>query len=125
MVIELDEKEYYRVVHDPLSWPNIYATRMPTPILLAVANRLVGMCITTGAIYLHDCPVQHLIPIYLVVVGSVGVFLIFFQIIRSICWYIRVDEGYDEHECLPSVTTKICSALVTCFLFVWFIAGQL
>jgi len=85
------------------------------------------MCIT-GAIYLYDCPAQRLIPIYLVVGGSVGVFLIFFQIMRSICWYIRVDEGEDEEECLPSVMAKICSAfsgVVTCFLFVWFIAGQL
>lgn len=70
--------------------------------------------IAIGAVHLDDCPRQHYIPIYLIVVGVFGLVLSLLS-------------------CLPCAKksedpiSRLCTAwnsLVSFFLFCWFIAGN-
>ena len=78
------------------------------------------MCVT-GAVYLKDCPVERFIPIYLVVAGACALFPNVMGILQSI--FMKKDSDQQ-----PSTLMKMCSlleSLVSCFMFAWFIAGQL
>ncbi|XP_063403552.1 transmembrane protein 272-like [Mytilus trossulus] len=73
--------------------------------------------IAVGATYLHDCPAEKMIPIYLIVAGV-------FTIITNILTIIRGEvnnrkEGEEEKQSGPGP-----EHLIICFLFAWFIAGN-
>lgn len=70
-----------------------------------------------GAEYLHDCPRERYIPIYLIVGGSVGVLKNLsnvFQRVRN-----RQDNQDDENS-----KTNPFDGTLNCFLVAWFIAGK-
>uniref|UniRef100_A0A3B5AGN4 Si:dkey-19b23.12 n=1 Tax=Stegastes partitus TaxID=144197 RepID=A0A3B5AGN4_9TELE len=74
--------------------------------------------IAVGAIYLHDCPRKQNIPIYLIVVGVFGLVL---AVLSCLPW------AQDSNDGTSSPLNQLCktwNSLVSCFLFSWFIAGN-
>lgn len=78
--------------------------------------------IVIGSLYMFDCPAEHFIPIYLVVGGCVGLITTFTSLVDR-CQRRRIDE-YDQHHDRGNDVSPI-SALFSCFLFAWFIAGNI
>lgn len=73
--------------------------------------------IVIGAEYKNDCPIERKIPIYLIVAGSVGVF----RNLISLCQRAKKsdnDEGEEEKKQNP------VTSILDCFLFAWFICGN-
>lgn len=74
--------------------------------------------IVIGSVYLDDCPRQHNIPIYLIVVG---VFSLALSVLSCLPCTREAKDG------TSSPLSRLCTAwnsLVTVFLFCWFIAGN-
>ncbi|ELT92427.1 hypothetical protein CAPTEDRAFT_187056 [Capitella teleta] len=76
--------------------------------------------IVIGTLYLDDCPVQRFIPIYLVVAGC---FILVKGIMSIAEAYHKKDLNKDEEYQRPRVFSR-ADGLVGCFLFCWFIAGN-
>ncbi|TKS92888.1 hypothetical protein D9C73_027125 [Collichthys lucidus] len=66
--------------------------------------------IAIGAIYLDDCPRQSYIPIYLIVMGVFSLVLVLLSCLLS--------------TLKPEDRSTTWNSLITCFLFCWFIAGN-
>ncbi|KAK7499794.1 hypothetical protein BaRGS_00008885 [Batillaria attramentaria] len=81
--------------------------------LLATLALSIAM-LYMGAKYLHDCPAQPNIPIYLVVFGVFGTLGNFIAILRQ----CRCRE--DDEDCI----LKCVVWLINVFLVAWFIAGS-
>ncbi|ELU18049.1 hypothetical protein CAPTEDRAFT_222790 [Capitella teleta] len=76
--------------------------------------------IVIGAVYLDDCPVERFIPIYLVVAGC---FLLVKGIMSIVEAYHKKDLDKDEEYQRPRVFS--CGdGPIGCFMFCWFIAGN-
>ncbi|KAF7230262.1 transmembrane protein 272 [Nothobranchius furzeri] len=74
--------------------------------------------IAIGAVYMHECPRQPYIPIYLIVAGSFSMLLT----ILSCLPCARETEGGP-----PNKLSAICTfwnAITSLFLFAWFITGN-
>ncbi|XP_068444143.1 transmembrane protein 272 [Clinocottus analis] len=93
----------------------------PTPIL--VCSKL-ALCvipiaqIVMGAVHLDDCPRQRYIPIYLIVAGVFGLTL-------SALACLPCAETPEDGASTP--LSRVCAtwnSLTSCFLFCWFIAGN-
>lgn len=93
----------------------------PTPIL--VSSKVI-LCvlpianIAIGAVYLHDCPRQPFIPIYLIVMGVFGMVLTLLSCLPC------ASQNRDEP---PNPLSRVCvfwNSLTSTFLFCWFIAGN-
>ncbi|CAH3021083.1 unnamed protein product, partial [Porites evermanni] len=82
-------------------------------ILCLVTFPLQIAMIVMGAKYKDDCPAENMIPIYLIVAGSAGLF--------SICCAggVRCTSQEDDQQ-----TVNPLSGLIQLFLFAWFIAGN-
>lgn len=74
--------------------------------------------IAIGAIHLHDCPRQHYIPIYLIVVGVFGLVLGMLSCLPC------TKEAKDGTSNLLSQVCAAWNSLTGFFLFCWFIAGN-
>ncbi|KAL4006775.1 diphosphomevalonate decarboxylase [Sarotherodon galilaeus] len=71
-----------------------------------------------GAKYLHECPREHFIPIYLIVVGVFGLIL-------SLLSCLPCARESEEGASNPLSTICIAwNSLTSVFLFCWFIAGN-
>ena len=77
---------------------------------------------TTGAVYLHDCTVQDKIPVFLIVFGCVSLFQTCCGICRVAFCRKNDDEAENRNRCDKSI--GCCVTLITVFLFVWFIVGN-
>ncbi|XP_076076605.1 transmembrane protein 272-like isoform X2 [Mytilus galloprovincialis] len=81
-------------------------------IFLAIPIAMIAV----GATYLHDCPAEKMIPIYLIVAGVFTIITNILTIIRG-----RVNnwkEGEEEKQ--SGAGPEHC---IICFLFAWFVAG--
>ncbi|XP_048751354.2 transmembrane protein 272-like isoform X1 [Ostrea edulis] len=76
--------------------------------------------IVIGALYLDKCPIQRYIPIYMIVSGAVGIVYNVFGILKKMA---KRSEDEDTEE-RPGTFTSVCSCVFGCFLFAWFIAGN-
>nr|XP_057924953.1 transmembrane protein 272-like [Doryrhamphus excisus]XP_057924954.1 transmembrane protein 272-like [Doryrhamphus excisus] len=97
------------------------APQPSTPVLVAVK---VLFCIipiaqiSIGAAHLDDCPRQHLIPIYLIVVG-----VFFTMLVLLIC----LPCARQPEDGPPNPLYRFClgwNSLTALFLISWFIAGN-
>ncbi|CAG2246130.1 unnamed protein product [Mytilus edulis] len=82
-------------------------------IFLAIPIAMIAV----GATYLHDCPAEKMIPIYLIVAGVFTIITNILTIIRG-----RVNnwkEGEEEKQ--SGAGPEHC---IICFLFAWFVAGN-
>ncbi|XP_059210371.1 transmembrane protein 272-like [Centropristis striata] len=74
--------------------------------------------IALGAIHLDDCPRQHYIPIYLIVVGV-------FSLVLSVLSCLPCTQEPEEGPSTPlSRAFTTWNSLTSLFLFCWFIAGN-
>ncbi|KAL6464146.1 hypothetical protein MHYP_G00285370 [Metynnis hypsauchen] len=101
---------------------NIRRTTKPSsPVLIiskliAIALPIAQLAI--GGLYLHECPVQPYIPIYLLVSGA-------FSVVLAVLSCLPCTQEPEDGS--QSALSSICTAwnsLVTLFLFCWFIAGN-
>ncbi|CAN9509619.1 unnamed protein product [Ophioblennius macclurei] len=74
--------------------------------------------IAIGAIYLEDCPRNHYIPIYLIVVGVFGV------ILSVVSCLPGTRQGKDDPSTPLTQVCKVWHSLTSVFLFCWFITGN-
>ncbi|XP_033746204.1 transmembrane protein 272-like [Pecten maximus] len=77
--------------------------------------------IAIGASYLHDCPAERLIPIYLIVAGVFGTLKGIGLIGQSVKSRKNNTEGPEDEKKQP---TNPFDSLVNLFLFAWFICGN-
>jgi len=75
--------------------------------------------ITTGAVYLKDCPQQHYIPVYVLVCG---VFSMFLALLSCLPCSRETEEG---DRTWLSLICSVWNALVALFLFCWLISGKI
>ncbi|KAL5011352.1 hypothetical protein ScPMuIL_009903 [Solemya velum] len=87
-------------------------------ICLALVLALPITMVVIGAIYKNDCPIEHYIPIYLIVAGSFGIFKNLISLGQR--FRNRGDEDADEKNAKPNPLDM----LINCFLLAWFIAGN-
>lgn len=74
--------------------------------------------IVIGAMYLHDCPKEKYIPIYLIVAGVFGA-------IRNISSLVqRYKNRSEENQEEANSKTNPIDGVLGCFLFGWFVAGN-
>ncbi|KAK7499793.1 hypothetical protein BaRGS_00008884 [Batillaria attramentaria] len=88
-------------------------------IILAVPIAMIVM----GAKYLHDCPAERYIPIYLLVTGCFGTFLTLVGILLRCCTNNEEEETSGGLVALFGVWV-VFNVLGGCFMFAWFIAGN-
>ncbi|XP_061565545.1 transmembrane protein 272-like [Cololabis saira] len=96
-------------------------SRFPAPV--QVISKLFGCIlpivhIAIGAVYLHDCPRQPYIPIYLIVSGVFGVLMAVFPCLPG---------TQQPRDGPPTSLSRVCTcwnSLMSTFLFCWFIAGN-
>ncbi|XP_048063395.1 transmembrane protein 272-like [Megalobrama amblycephala] len=98
---------------------------IPTPPILSkpvqIISKVIGAVlpiaeIAIGAIYLHDCPKQPYIPIYLLVSGVITL------VLDLLAWLPSIKTpAYKKFRCF---FTCAWSLFVCLFLFCWFIAGN-
>ncbi|XP_062597315.1 transmembrane protein 272-like [Saccostrea cucullata] len=92
-------------------------------VCLGVTMAIPIASIVIGALYLDDCPIQKYIPIYLVVAGAVGLCQNLFGMIQSICCKRSPDDEQEEQGAGAKLGSCI-NSLCGCFMFAWFIAGN-
>ncbi|XP_076118253.1 transmembrane protein 272-like isoform X1 [Mytilus galloprovincialis] len=87
-------------------------------ILLVLFLSIPIACIVIGSLYLHDCPAQRLIPIYLIVAGA-------FSLVKDLSSLLQKCKAKrTEEEQEGGAPTNFFDGLVGCFLFAWFICGN-
>ncbi|XP_035687447.1 transmembrane protein 272-like [Branchiostoma floridae] len=73
--------------------------------------------IVIGAVYLHDCTIQRMIPIYLIVMGS-------FSAAKNIMSLGERFRNHRENETEKNAKPNPLDGLLGCFILAWFIAGN-
>ena len=63
-----------------------------------------------GAVYLDDCPIEKMIPIYLVVAGVI--------------YLVQNGLNYDRNQSTSNNSVMCCNGILFLFSFAWFIAGN-
>ncbi|XP_070710920.1 transmembrane protein 272-like [Pempheris klunzingeri] len=95
--------------------------QLPAPVLACTKLLFCAMPIAQialGAVYLHDCPRQHYIPIYSIVAGV-------FSLVLGLLSCLPCAHEPTEGPSNP--LSRVCVAwnsLISFFLFCWFIAGN-
>lgn len=87
-------------------------------VFLVVFLAVPIAAIVIGGLYLHDCPKQKYIPIYLIVFGA-------FSIVKALSSLVdncraRNNDG-EQEENKPKGS---CDVIIGCFLSVWFMPGS-
>ncbi|XP_053716428.1 transmembrane protein 272-like [Synchiropus splendidus] len=92
----------------------------PTSVLVCIK---VVLCIlpiaqiSIGSVHLNDCPRQHYIPIYLIVVGVFGLILALLACLPG-------SQPKDDNSSTFNLICRTWNSLVSFFLLCWFIAGN-
>ncbi|KAK3099889.1 hypothetical protein FSP39_011295 [Pinctada imbricata] len=85
--------------------------------------RLTGT--TDGSIYIRSCPMERMIPVYLIVSGILGMIHNVSGIVQRIKQRSRETETeHGDTERKPNPVVSAFNSLLICFIFVWFIAGN-
>ena len=72
-----------------------------------------------GSIYLNDCRIYRLVPIFLIVFGCVSLLQTAIHIFRMFC-----GRKNDERSERANQGSNCCETLISVFLFVWIIVGS-
>ncbi|XP_033127106.1 transmembrane protein 272-like [Anneissia japonica] len=87
-------------------------------IIMALILAIPITMIVIGAMYKDDCPAQKFIPIYLIVGGA-------FTVVKNLIDLCeRFTRRREEGEETQTSKQGACSHLIGCFLFAWFICGN-
>ncbi|XP_051781190.1 transmembrane protein 272-like [Erpetoichthys calabaricus] len=73
--------------------------------------------ITIGSIYLNSCPVQHYIPIYLIVSGV-------FSLVMDFLSFFHLGKEAEEVGSNARGGSTMGNGLLSLFMFCWFITGN-
>jgi len=93
-------------------------------VCLALLLAIPIASIIIGAKYKDDCPVQKYIPIYLIVAGAFGLF----RNLLGMCHQGRKTHKKRSGEQVEeerSKERKGCEGIIDCFMFAWFICGNI
>ncbi|XP_076118255.1 transmembrane protein 272-like isoform X2 [Mytilus galloprovincialis] len=106
----------------PPSYDSIYGqlkeARHTTDGNVSFAKRGFTIILGSRSLYLHDCPAQRLIPIYLIVAGA-------FSLVKDLSSLLQKCKAKrTEEEQEGGAPTNFFDGLVGCFLFAWFICGN-
>jgi len=97
-------------------------------ICVALFSPIPIAMIVIGAVYLHDCPREYHIPIYLVVGGSVWMARVLWEIGRYLCrqcvWRAELNPEAGGQDPKDLKKHDWVSSILSLFLFAWFIAGS-
>jgi len=93
---------------------------MAHPVHHAAPPMMLSKICAAGAMYKNDCPVQRLVPIYLLVGGAVGAYLTISVLVDSACQVKDPDREWP----LLTRTCKCNECIVFVFMVVWFIFGE-
>ncbi|KAG8006178.1 hypothetical protein GBF38_005363 [Nibea albiflora] len=91
---------------------------LTTSFIRQIIDRPQPPAAVLGAVYLNDCPRQRYIPIYLIVMGA-------FSLALALLSCLPCAQKPKDGSTNP--LGPICAtwnSLITCFLFFWFIAGN-
>lgn len=83
-----------------------------------------------GVKYLHECPVEPNIPIYLLVGGAFGLIKLLSMLWKQVRSrrYERLDDVYDPDadngDLVMSRSSKFSDIVMSLFLFIWFVCGN-
>lgn len=98
---------------------------MLPPLLLPYGCvALYNQILFSGSKYLNDCPLERMIPIYLIVAGVVGVFLSLTQGRSAHVNHRRRGHEAPQEQDNPKSTASLCGSLITLFALAWFIVGN-
>lgn len=86
-------------------------------IFIALVLAIPVSMIAIGSIYIHDCPKEHYIPIYLIVAGCFGV-------LKNLLNLGQRCKNKQEDREEENAKTNPVDGILNCFLFAWFIAGN-
>lgn len=100
--------------------PGILAGSVGCIICIGLMMALPISMIVMGAMYLDDCRVERFIPIYLVVGGTVSLFVNLAGLVESICQH----KDPDRERSTLSKIWNTCEGFIGCFMLAWFIAGN-
>lgn len=87
--------------------------QLAPPLLIAIVSFVIGI------LYLHNCPIEPYIPIYLIVQGAVGLLILVIHVLAFV--HILYITKF-KYQCIGTVA--IFMAFIMIFLFAWFIAGN-
>ncbi|XP_066275098.1 transmembrane protein 272-like [Branchiostoma lanceolatum] len=73
--------------------------------------------IVIGAMYLHDCTIQRMIPIYLIVMGA-------FSAAKNLMSLGERSRNHREDQSEKNANPNPLDGLFGCFILAWFIAGN-
>lgn len=110
---------------------DILGSTVAVTVVVGAFMALPISMVSIGVKYLHDCPKEPKIPIYLLVGGCFGMLKL-----MSVIWkqvrarrYERMDHMFDSDEetndPIMSRSTKFTDSILSLFLFVWFIFGNI
>ena len=73
-----------------------------------------------GSYHLHDCKVEKMIPIYLIVLGVVGLVKNLLNLGKKMKAHLTADDDATRESTRESSLDN----LITLFIVIWFIAGN-
>ncbi|XP_071787240.1 transmembrane protein 272-like [Asterias amurensis] len=100
---------------------SILLSTLLVTIVIAILLAIPIAMIVLGAVYMKECPVEPKIPVYLVVAGSFYILKSFIDLITR-CQKRDQNEGEASDETINKKNNF--SRLIGCFLFAFFIAGN-
>ena len=77
----------------------------------------MSVFVILGSCYLHDCPREPYIPIYLIVAGVFGVL----KNLSNITQRVKNKQSDQDED---NIKTNPFDGTLSCFLLAWFIAGN-
>jgi len=86
-------------------------------VFIAIFLAIPISMIAIGSIYIHDCPYERFIPIYLIVGGCFGIV----KHLSNMGQRIRNKRENRDEE---NANTNPFDGVLNCFLLAWFIAGN-
>ncbi|VDI56675.1 thiamine pyrophosphokinase [Mytilus galloprovincialis] len=94
-------------------------TMVGCTVCLGLLLALPIAMIVIGSMYIHDCPAERYIPIYLIVAGSVGIIANLMGLGKK-----AKNRNEPEEEQQENVKGNPLDYIINCFLLAWFIAGN-
>nr|XP_045581220.1 transmembrane protein 272-like [Procambarus clarkii] len=98
-------------------------------VFLVLAMAVPVLMVIMGVQYLHDCPLEPNIPIYLLVGGCFGTLKLLWILCQQVRSrrYERIDDAFAEDsldEIFTSTSYRATDVALTIFLLVWFGMGN-
>ncbi|XP_045133837.1 transmembrane protein 272-like isoform X2 [Portunus trituberculatus] len=107
----------------------IFSKTVLMTVLLIITIAVPVLMVIIGVQYLHECPLEPNIPIYLLVGGCFGTMKMLWLVCQQIRSrrYERIDDAFAEDsldEIFTSTSYRATDVALTIFLIVWFGMGN-